>query len=106
MTITEFLSALPALRDQYVWYEDTLGQLRAPIPGPDGTEHSPMTALAETRLGVRYAVFLEWEHAAQHLGLTPDDAARLVSAEDQDRHHSPVLAAQLRQALGVLRRDG
>ena len=101
MTLADFLAALPALRERFVWYADELGQLRAHIPGPEGAQHSTITALCDVRTGQRYDPLLDWDNAAGALGLTLEDAAAIVSAEDRDWRHDTQLAQALRSAVGV-----
>ena len=105
MTIKEFLAALPPLRERFVWYTDDLGQLRGFGPSAnaqhDGCEHSTMTALAEVRTGQVFCCVLEWDKAAEALGLSLEDATEVVSAEDQDSHGDLGLAQALRRAVGV-----
>ena len=105
MTIKEFLAALPPLRERFVWYTDDLGQLRGFGPSANaqhgGCEHSTMTALAEVRTGQVFCCILEWDTAAEALGLSLEDATNIVSAEDQDSHCDPMLAKKLREAVGV-----
>ena len=101
MTLADFLAALPDLKEHSVWYENELGQLRAFIPGPTGTEHSTITALCEVRKGWIYDCIVEWDEAADALGLSLEDASAIVSAEDCDSRCDAPLARALRQAVGV-----
>lgn len=101
MTIPEFLAALTDMKDRYVWYEDAYGQLRARIPGSEGGDYTPMTALAEVRTGVRYDPLMDWDKAADILELTLEDASALVFAEDRDMRSAPALVRALRQAVGA-----
>ena len=105
MTLEEFLAALPALTQQFVWFEDELGQLRAHDvrmgADVDAVEHSTITALAEVRTGVVYCCMREFDKAAEALGLSLEDAMEITSAEDLDSKHVPLLAKKLREAVGV-----
>jgi len=101
MTLTAFLAAVPNLVERYVWYEDDLGQLRGVSPGNLDHEYTTMTALAREKTGIDYDPLLHWEQAANDLGLDPQDAAKIVSAEDMDRHAGPVLGQALRSAVCI-----
>lgn len=106
MTIDEFVAALSGLRERYVWYVDDLGALRAFLPPPVSAEHSPMTALAYAQTEKEWDYTADWERAALALGLTPHDAARIVSAEDQDSRAEAWLVRDLRVAVGAAQGPG
>ena len=110
MTLEEFLAALPALEQKFVWFNDELGQLRGFGPSANaqhgGCEHNTMTALAEVRTGQVFCCILEWDTAAEALGLSLEDATEIVSAEDQDSHGDPGLAQALRRAVGMKGSEG
>ena len=103
MTIPDFLTALPDLKDHFVPYLDELGMLRCRARHPTAAAplHTPLTALCVLRYGVHYDPLRDWDRAALALGLSLRDASEIVSGEDNDRHAQPGLALALRQALGV-----
>lgn len=101
MTLADFLAALPDLTERYAFYDDEIGELRAFVADGSGHVHSALTALAEAQTGVRYDPCVEWDIAARALGLSPEDASAIVSAEDRDLKHDQDLARALRQAVGV-----
>ena len=96
MTLQEFLEALSSIRQRFIFFEDDLGQLRGFGPSANaqhgGCAHSTMTALAEVRTGQVFCCILEWDTAAEALGLSLEDAMEVTSAEDVDRHFDPKLA--------------
>src|SRR5262245_42897246 len=102
MTIPDFLAALPQVKARYHWHTDELGAVRGTA---HGMVYTPLTALCEVRTGVYYEPMLDWDRAGLALGLAIEDASEVVSDEDADACHDPVLAQAIRAVLGVRSRD-
>jgi hypothetical protein len=103
MTLREFLDALPALQENYAWDDDSMGMLRGfgHILGHARATHNTITALAQLRTCLDFDPLVDWDKAAEALGLCLDAASEVISAEDRDMRHDPRLATALRYAVGM-----
>jgi len=102
MKLEEFLTALPELKDRFFWFNDDCGHLRGIDRDPTGTIYSTITALCKARTGLIFCLFMAWEDAADHLGLSFEDASAITWAEDYDGHCNYGLARLLRQLVGIV----
>lgn len=106
MTLDECVRALAGLQAHVIFFVDDMGMLRgigrASTCVLAGAHYCPLTALASARHpGQWWNEYLDWQRAAEALGLTLADASALVSAADNDRHADPALARALRVAVGI-----